>query len=123
MSKSSLLAEWGRGHPDDNLECEVYPEVWKGHDVHDDDIQWDIEYDVLEITKENYNTKYKIGGSSFVCESKAWLNFGRDQNFEVNTKNVLPPLSTSINMQILDTSMRKIYMSVCWENKTCMPLP
>jgi hypothetical protein len=52
MSKSSLLAERGRGRPGDDLECEVYPGVIKGHDVHDDDFQVDMEDDVQEERKE-----------------------------------------------------------------------
>jgi hypothetical protein len=58
MSKSSLLAECGRGRPDDDLECEVYLSVIKWHDVHDDDFQLDVEDDVQEERKKNDNTKY-----------------------------------------------------------------
>ena len=39
MSKSCLLAERGRGRPNDGLDCEVYPGVIEGHDVHYDDFQ------------------------------------------------------------------------------------
>ena len=78
MSKSGLLAERGRGRPDDDLESEVYPGVIEGHDVHDDDFQLDMEDDVQEERNEIDNTKYKIDGPTPVSELEAGFIFGRD---------------------------------------------
>ena len=79
MSKSRLLAERERGRPDDDLERELYPGVIKGHDVHDDGFQLDVEDDVQEGRNENNNTKYKIDGPTHVSEREARFIFGRDQ--------------------------------------------
>lgn len=78
MSKLGLLAERGRGRPDDDLESEVYPGVIEGHDVHDDDFQLDMEDDVQEERNEIDNTKYKIDGPTPVSELEAGFIFGRD---------------------------------------------
>ena len=105
--KSGLLAERGRGRPDDDLVSEVYPDVIEGHDVYDDDFYLDLEDDVQEEKIENDNTKYRINRPTHVSELEAEFIFGRDRKFEVNMKNVLPPLSTLTNMRILDTEHAK----------------
>ena len=66
MSKSSLLEECTRGRLGDDFKCEVYPGVIKGHDVHDNYFQLDIENNVQEERKKNDNTKYKIDGSTLL---------------------------------------------------------
>lgn len=66
-----MLEECGRGRLEDDLEYEVYPGEIKGHDVHHDDFQLDIEDDVQEERKENYNTKYKIDGPTHVSKLEA----------------------------------------------------
>jgi len=98
MSKSGLLAERGRGHLDNNLQCEVYPDIIEGHDVHDDDFQLHMEDNVQEERDKNDNTKYKINEPTFVSELEVRFIFKRDREFEVNMKNVLPPSSRLTNM-------------------------
>ena len=67
-----------------------------------------MEGQVQEEMEGSDNTKYELEGPTSVDELEVGFIFGRDQELEVNMKNVLPPSSILTNMQILDTVHAKV---------------